>query len=131
MTSARLLDADVLIAPVIVDHEHHAEAARHVAELERVAICPITEGALVRFLFRVGESRATVMRLLLSLHESSRCEFWADDISYVDVDLGDVVGHRQVTDAYLAVLARHRGATLLTFDPAIAASRPDVVTLLG
>lgn len=131
MTSEALLDANVLIALVIVDHEHHAEAARHVAELQRVAICPITEGALVRFLLRVGESRATVMQLLLSLHESSRCEFWADEISYLDVDMGDVVGHRQVTDAYLAALARHRGATLVTFDRALAASRPDVVTLLG
>lgn len=42
-----------------------------------------------------------------------------------------VVGHRQVTDAYLAALVRHRGAQLATFDRALAALHPDVTALLA
>jgi uncharacterized protein len=39
-------------------------------------------------------------------------------------------GHRQVTDAYLAALARKHGAKLATFDQALALVHPDVAVLL-
>lgn len=42
-----------------------------------------------------------------------------------------VVGHRQVTDAYLAGLARHRSAQLATFDQGLVALHPDVTVLLA
>lgn len=48
------------------------------------------------------------------------CEFWPNSLSYADVDLNHVVGHRQVTDAYLLALARTHSATLVTFDAALA-----------
>jgi predicted nucleic acid-binding protein len=57
-------------------------------------------------------------------------EFWGDDIGYDRVVLRGVVGHRQVTDAYLAGLARHRGGRLATFDQGLAALHPDVALLV-
>ena len=36
------------------------------------------------------------------------------------------MGHRQVTDAYLAALARHHGGKLASFDKRLVALHPDV-----
>jgi predicted nucleic acid-binding protein len=41
-----------------------------------------------------------------------------------------VIGHRQVTDAYLAALARQRGGRLATFDAGLAQLHPDVAQLV-
>jgi predicted nucleic acid-binding protein len=42
-----------------------------------------------------------------------------------------VIGHRQVTDAYLVALARHHDGRLATFDRGLAALHDDAVELLG
>ncbi|MGH3319762.1 MAG: hypothetical protein ACRDN9_06190 [Streptosporangiaceae bacterium] len=41
-----------------------------------------------------------------------------------------MVGHRQVTDAYLAQLARTQGRAFATFDKGLAAAHPDVAELI-
>jgi len=41
-----------------------------------------------------------------------------------------VIGHRRVTDAYLAQLARHNGGKLATFDEGLAALHRDVAELI-
>jgi uncharacterized protein len=41
-----------------------------------------------------------------------------------------VLGHRQVTDAYLAALARHHHGKLATFDKGLAALHSDVAVAL-
>lgn len=120
-----LLDANVLIALVVAEHEFHDRASSWVSTVGRVAVCPITEGAVARFLLRVGESSQTVAALLSALRD--RCEFWPDAVSYADMDFSGIRGHRHVTDAYLAALARSRGAKLATFDEALAAAHRDVV----
>lgn len=125
-----LLDANVLIALVVDDHEHHARAVDFTKSVGRVALCPIVEGALARFLVGAGSSALTAGEVLGALYATGRCEFWPDSISYRDVDLEHVLGHRQVTDAYLASLAASRGGLLATFDKALAAALPDVVELL-
>jgi len=61
---------------------------------------------------------------------SPRHEFWPDDVPYTDVPVQGIVGHRQVTDAYLAQLARSRGARLATFDDAMAKLHHDVADLV-
>jgi len=53
-------------------------------------------------------------------------EFWPDDLGYDRVDLQPVVGHRQVTDAYLAALAVAHGSHVATFDRGLAAAHPEV-----
>jgi hypothetical protein len=79
---------------------------------------------------RAGETHATATKVLAAFHASPRCEFWADSVSYVAVDLRHVVGHRQVTDAYLAGLAASRGGQLATFDQAFAKTLPDSTELI-
>lgn len=128
-----LLDASTLIALVIAEHEHHDQAARWAARIDGIALCPIVEGALIRFLARAGEAPATAVAILSALYRSSRCDFWEDSLSYeaVELGLGHVVGHRQVTDAYLAALAKSRGSRLATFDRALAEALPDSTELIG
>lgn len=130
MSTTYLLDANALIALVLADHEHHHRAAAWAAKVDRIALCPIVEGALVRFLIRAGESQATAAMTLSSMQASPRCEFWADSISYTAAKLDHVVGHRQVTDAYLASLAASRGCRLATFDHALVNVLPDDTGLI-
>lgn len=131
MSAAYLLDANALIALVISDHEHHDRAVRWAASVGAIALCPIVEGALVRFLVRVGERHTTAAAILTALYASPRCEFWSDSVSYRVTGLEHVSGHRQVTDAYLAALADSRGARLATFDQGLAEVLPDATELIG
>lgn len=126
-----LLDANVLIALVVAEHQHHDRARAWVGGLDTVAVAPVVEGALLRFLIRSGESTQTATAVLAALHRSSRVKFWEDTISYVTVDLGHVVGHRQVTDAYLAGLALAHRSRLATFDRALAAALPHATVLVA
>lgn len=125
-----LLDANVLIALTVEEHEHHERSTTWAASVEQFAVCPIVEGALVRFLLRSGESAATAMEVLRRLRILPSCEFWADTISYAAVDLGHVVGHRQVTDAYLVSLARDHGAILATLDEGLTRSVPEHTVIM-
>jgi toxin-antitoxin system PIN domain toxin len=131
MTRTYLLDANVLIALTVAEHEHHARASRWAAGIERFAVCPIVEGALVRFLVRIGESARVAQEVLGAVHGMPGCAFWADSLSYADADLRRVRGHRQVTDAYLASLAATEpGSTLATLDEGLAQEFPDLTTLI-
>ena len=120
MSTSHLLDANALIALVIAEHEHHGRVTAWVTQVDKVALCPITEGAMVRYLIRVGETAATASQLLNTLRESPRVDFWPDSISYTEAALEHVTGHRQVTDAYLSSLAASHQARLATLDVALA-----------
>ncbi len=126
-----LLDANVLIALLVEDHVHH-EAAENwfVGMGGSFATCPITQGSLMRLLIREGQPAAAARAILNGAAADRRHEFWADDIPYTDVPAQGVVGHRQVTDAYLAQLARARGSRLATFDQALAKLHHDVAELV-
>lgn len=125
------LDANVLIALLVTDHVHHEVAEDWLADWTGpVATCPTTQGALVRFLLRRGATAGTAVEVLGALEASAQHEFWSDDQPYVSVNLAGVIGHRQVTDAYLAALARARGARLATLDRGLAALQADVALLL-
>jgi toxin-antitoxin system PIN domain toxin len=125
-----LLDANLLIAAVVREHVFHDRVSAWLAAVDRVAVCPVTEGAVIRFLLRVGESRSAAVELLRLVRERHDCDFWPDSVSYVDADLTGVVGHRQVTDAYLVALATSRGARLATIDVALATLRPEGTLLI-
>ena len=125
-----LLDASLLIALAVVEHIHHDAADLWFSEFDGShATCPITQGALVRHVVRLGDV-GLALRFLSAVTALPRHEFWSDDIGYDRVELRGVVGHRQVTDAYLASLARQRGGSLATFDQGLAALHPDVVVLV-
>lgn len=75
---------------------------------------------------RAGGPADQAMEVLRTVTAHPRREFWTDDLPYDRVALAGAVGHRQVTDAYLAALARHRSGTLATLDGGLAALHPDV-----
>ncbi len=122
-----LADANVLIARVSTSHEFHDRAKHWLASNSGFAVCPITEGALVRFLKWQFPNDRKVAQLMLDLLASiPGYEFWPDHLSYRDVGLDRIGGHKQVTDAYLVALARSKGGKLATFDQALAASHSEV-----
>ncbi len=116
-----LLDANVLIALLVADHEFHDLANRWFATTGSVAVCPIVEGALVRTIVRAGARASTAIDALVALHAHATVQFWPDDVPYAEVGLRAVRGHKQVTDTYLVALARRHGGTLATFDRSLAA----------
>lgn len=129
--STYLLDASVLIAFAIEEHDNHDQAVAWVRGIDRFAVCPIVEGALVRSLIRLGGHSRMARETAREVRSMARCEFWPDSVSYADVPLDHVQGHGQVTDAYLAALAASRGALLATLDQGLAATLPERVHLIA
>lgn len=114
-----LLDANVLVALIVSDHIHHDPAESWFTRLEgSFATCPITQGSLVRLLIRQGRTAEETQAVVAALTGDSRHEFWPDSVSFTDVAFQGVIGHRQLTDAYLAQLAR---ATMACLPPSTAA----------
>ncbi|MFT4198801.1 MAG: PIN domain-containing protein [Pseudoxanthomonas sp.] len=129
-----LLDGNVLVALADASHVHHGLAESWFAAARTpFATCPITQGTLLRVLLGTGAATdvGTAIAALRSLVEHPRHRFWADECDYLQVDLKGVIGHRQVTDAYLASLARRQGGRLATFDQGLRALHPDVVELIA
>lgn len=125
-----LLDANVLIALAVAEHTEHDRATRWATGVDSFALCPVVEGALLRFVVRLGANVSDGLRLCEAIQRRPGFEFWADELSYTAVPLGHVIGHRQLTDAYLAGLAAHRGGLLATMDEGLAASLPGATHLL-
>ena len=126
-----LLDANVLIALLVDDHVHHGAAENWFVGMSgNFATCPITQGSLMRLLIREGQPASAAREILVGTTADPRHEFWADDVQYADVPTQGIIGHRQVTDAYLAQLARARASRLATFDQALAKLHPDVAELV-
>ena len=98
--------------------------------VQHVALCPVTEGALLRFLVRTGESMPTATAVLSAVRAHPRCVFWPDSISYRDLDGSTITGHRQLTDTYLAGLARSHGEQLATLDEDLAQLHPESCLLV-
>ena len=117
-----LLDANVLIALATPEHSQNARAAAWFLKGHRFATCPVPQGALFRFHLRAGvEATAESAKLLLeSISSLPRHEFLPDDVSYLDMPTKGILGHRQVTDGYLVLLARKHGGSVATMDASLA-----------
>lgn len=129
-----LLDGNVLVALSDAGHVHHDIAARWFkASNAPFATCPITQGTLLRMLmqFKAVPGIAEAAEFLAQLTAHPRHRFWPDDLPYNAVDWAGVLGQRQITDAYLASLARHHGGRLATLDRGLAALHDDVATLMA
>lgn len=128
-----LLDANVLIALFERGHIHHSAVREWFVALEDAyATCPIVEGVLTRWIVRL-EGKAGVEAAVEELHKLAadpRHCFWHDDLGYAEVNLRGVLGHRQITDAYLAELARKHEGRLATLDEGLAALHDDVAELI-
>jgi uncharacterized protein len=127
-----LLDGNVLVALAVDEHVHHdVAAAWFERESDAFATTPITQGTLVRLLVRQGLTADVALSVLIGFTAHERHEFWPCDRPYDSIALRGVVGHRQVTDGYLAAQARARDAKLATFDEGLAITHADVAELLA
>lgn len=130
--TAVLLDGNVLVALTVSEHVHHEAASTwFAAQHPEFATTPITQGTLLRFLLRSGVDAVTATELLAATTDHPQHQFWPDDLPYDASMVRGVVGHRQVTDAYLAALARARRGVLATFDRGLAALHADVAVPIG
>lgn len=131
ISAIHLLDGNVLVALVVPEHVHHDAARSWFRGSGRFATCPTVQGTLLRLLLRQGSGITTARAALGAVVGHPRHEQWLDDLTYAEVDLSKVFGHRQVTDAYLAQLARERGGRVVTLDRGFAAASPDVAELIS
>jgi uncharacterized protein len=124
-----LLDVNLLLALADPMHVHHEAAHRWFADRghRSWATCPITENGFVRIAShpnypnRPGDVLA-VLAILRQLCEAQGHQFWAEDISILDILApAAIITCAQVTDVYLAGLALHRGGKLATLDQRIPA----------
>jgi len=126
-----LLDGNVLIALTISEHIHHDEAWDWFdSRNDPFATCPITQGTLLRYLLRAGETTQAALGALHQIVELHQHVFWPDEIGYDPSMMSGVIGHRQVTDAYLVELASYFGGSLVTLDKGLAALHGHRVELI-
>ena len=129
MNAAFLLDVNVLIAIASPTHQAHQKAQQWIGRHadEGWATCPFTETAFVRILSNPAFSPnavtpADALALLQANLRHPAHRFWEDDISFIQAAgpfSKRLVGHRQVSDAYLLGLAIHREGKLATLDRAV------------
>ena len=131
--TGHLLDSSGLVALLDENHVHHEICLRWIAGRQSPFLtCPITQGAVIRVIMRnvPGATFADAQHALEILGQHPLHRFVPDDLPYSALDARGILGHRQVTDAYLAHLARHHGVRLMTLDRAQAALYPDVADLI-
>ncbi len=126
-----LLDTNLLIALLWPSHDRHDLAARWFRQhrARGWATCPFTETGFIRIVSNPAFSRDSVLpreaiQVLVANTAASDHAFWPDDAPFAEVGelAGErLVGHQQVTDAYLLGLAVRRGGALATLDENIAA----------
>ena len=128
--SIHLLDTNVLIALAWPQHVHHAQAHDWFAATGRHdwASCPLTQLGFIRISSNpaiipdaVGPRDAlSVLNRIISLPGH---HFWPDIMAPASTAVFNslaLVGHRQITDAYLLALAQHHKGVLATLDRGIA-----------
>lgn len=127
MTKPYLLDINVLLALAWPSHVHHTQAQRWFAQKGAAGFrtCPLTQIGFIRICinprFTPGAvSPKEALLLLEHIIALPNHEFWPDDLPLSQaVKDHPIVGHRQVTDAYLLALATARGGVLASFDRAL------------
>jgi hypothetical protein len=126
-----LLDVNVLLALAWPNHVHHAAALTWFSHkgAARFRTCPLTQTGFVGVSSNSAFTSAAVspgeaVRLLKKICALPGHEFWPDDISLAEAQIppAAMVGHRQVTDAYLVSLAAAHDGVLATLDRGVAAA---------
>ena len=123
-----LLDVNVLIALCDGRHEHHLSAAQWFVDnaANGWASCPLTQNGAIRIMstpaYPGARPVSQVLEQVKALCASAHHHFWSDAVSLTDeriLNAAHLLGHRQLTDAYLLALAVHGGGQLVTLDGAI------------
>ena len=125
-----LLDANALIALCWPTHEHHPQMLAWFKQHARQgwATTAFTQAAFVRIVSQqvfAGRAIAVteVAELLLRNTAHPKHALLSLDFGFADVMAtctGGILGHRQITDAWLLTAAVHAGMKLVTFDTGIA-----------
>lgn len=124
-----LLDVNVLVALLDGGHLHHQTATEWLAAHQRAgwASCPLTQNGCVRILSLASypnpQPPGAVAARLAGALSGAHHEFWPDSLSLLEpgrLAWAQVLGSRQVTDAYLLALAVKHGGRLVTFDRGIS-----------
>jgi uncharacterized protein len=141
-----LLDANVLIALAWPLHVHHAIAHNW---FERVgqkswASCPLTQLAFVRIssnpkIISAAVSPRAATEALAQMLKLTGHVFWPDDLPVSGLGTfisNSLVGHRQVTDAYLIELAKRHKGKVATLDSGMSdllppSERVNLVAFIG
>lgn len=128
---AYLLDTNVLISLLWPRHAQHEASVRWFTRhrARHWATCAMTEAGFVRIVSNPAFSRDAVtpreaFSLLAANTAASDHVFWPDALPFAAAAAcagPRLVGHQQVTDAYLLGLALKRGGVLATLDHRIAA----------
>lgn len=131
--SVGLLDVNMLLALAWPSHIHHGVAHRWFAANQTAgwATCPMTQCAFVRIssnprFTEDAEDPIQAAALLEKVVALKHHEFWADDLPFTAgaIPKSLLVGHQQITDAYLLGLAAHHGGRLVTLDQGVSALLP-------
>ena len=129
-----LLDGNVLVALRVDSHVHHDRVHRWFATLkrDRFATCVLTQGTLLRVHMKTAAdtSAGAAWQALREVAAHPKHEWWGDSLSFLQVPHRNLQGSAQVTDAWLAELARRRKGRLATLDSGLATLHNDVSTLL-
>jgi len=127
--ASHLLDVNALIALIWEDHPFHDAMATWFARHAKRgwATCAITQSGFVRVMNQ--PALAKPVRTMAELAEAlgQNLVHPAHELLPLDFDFtevlarcsGGVVGHRQLTDAYLLTAAMRAGMKLLTFDSGV------------
>jgi uncharacterized protein len=130
VTSAHLLDVNVLIALAHEDHTAHGRVKRWfrgTADL-RWATCPLTEAGFVRVVSNPSfqapaVDQDDVRAMLAALRALPGHQFWPIDFGFEEAvaPFADrFFGHQQVADVYLLALAIRNRGKLVTLDRGLA-----------
>ena len=124
-----LLDVNVLLALLWPNHMHHGAVIRWFGSdgMRQFATCPLTELGFARLSCNpsaVGKAITlnTALETLAGVSRMPNHHFLNETAQLHPTLLpiaAHVVGHRQVSDAYLIALARIHGAKLVTLDARI------------
>jgi toxin-antitoxin system PIN domain toxin len=117
-----LLDVNLLMALLWENHEQHPQARKWLAGAGEFVTCPLVQLGFVRVsshpMLGFGMVPEVAFHVLRKFLEDERHHFVPDDLSCADRALlsEQIAGPNQVTDHYLAALARQHGLCLATFD---------------
>ncbi len=129
-----LLDGNVLVALALDGHVHHEQTLSWFESKRNrhFATCTITQGTLLRMHMQFAPLRtaAAAWAALKAIEQHPGHEFWSDGFSYSSVPHKHLQGAKEITDAWLAQLARRKRSRLVTLDRALAQLHGDVAELV-
>ena len=138
MSGSFLLDVNVLIALLWPPHEDHRRAQRWFSQNAQHgwATCAMTQAGFVRIVSNPAFSGRAIspgdaLEVLNGSLKHPSHRFWTEDIGVAEAmaPFGQrLLGHQQITDAYLLGLAIHKKGRLATLDASVSSLLPEQTT---